>query len=91
MKILKFQEYSVDKGELEIKVSLIVFKKISFLQIWLGWYNDKSWPYFQLSMGHGRFLDVFFYAYKVGFEFDILGANWGDIYGKCGLGDGEDT
>lgn len=61
----------------EVRVAFLIVKNTVVIQLSLSWNDYASWPYFQLSSGCGRLLDFFFYAYKVGFEVDILGRPWG--------------
>jgi hypothetical protein len=46
----------------------------------VSWNDYASSPYFHLSMGNGRLLGIVFWAYKFGFDVDILSRNWDVSY-----------
>jgi len=50
------------------------------LQASVSWNDYASSPYFHLSMGNGRLLGIVFWAYKFGFDVDILSRNWDVSY-----------
>jgi hypothetical protein len=51
-----------------------------FLQASVSWNDYASSPYFHLSMGNGRLLGIVFWAYKFGFDIDVLSRNWDVSY-----------
>ena len=56
--------------------SFLKTKRYTALQLSLSYCDYPSWPYMQISMGMGKVFGIFFYFWKVGFDFDILGNTW---------------
>lgn len=62
MKLLKYTRKE-DFG-IEHAFHVLCFKNYALLQIFVGWDDYSSWPYFQFSSGHGRVFDILFYVHK---------------------------
>jgi hypothetical protein len=48
----------------------------SLLQFSVSWCDYPSWPYIQISSGNGCGLSILFWAYKFGFDIDLLSRTW---------------
>ncbi len=64
----------------EYCVQILNIKRWSLLQVSVSWNDYASSPYFQLSMGSGKLLGIIFWAYKFGFDIDVLSRNWDVSY-----------
>lgn len=52
------------------------FKERSLIQLSLGWNDEPSWPYLQISSGYGRVFDMLICLHKFSFSFDIFSRTW---------------
>jgi len=48
----------------------------SLLQFSVSWNDFPSWPYIQVTSGSSGLLSILFWAYKFGFDIDILSRSW---------------
>jgi len=51
-------------------------KNKSVLQFSVSWNDYTSWPYIQITSGSGTALGILFWAYKFGFDIDLLSRTW---------------
>ena len=51
-------------------------EKYTLIQVSVGWYDYPSWPYLQIKSGSGDVLSILFWAYKFGFDIDVLSRTW---------------
>ena len=51
-------------------------KNKSVLQISVSWMDQPCSPYIQISCGNGHLLSILFWAYKFGFDIDVLSRTW---------------
>ena len=88
MSLIKFK-YREDFGH-EYYVQIIntgkhfpkTLKNRSVLQVSVSWNDCPSWPYFQITSGSGTALGILFWAYKFGFDIDVLSRTWNWDYLK---------
>ena len=59
-----------------------LFKNRSVLQISVSWGDETSLPYLQIQSGGGTVLGILFWAYKFGFDIDVLSRTWNWDYLK---------
>jgi hypothetical protein len=57
-------------------------KNRSALQISVSWNEQASWPYLQITSGSNSLLGILFWAYKFGFDIDVLSRTWNWDYMK---------
>jgi hypothetical protein len=74
MKIIRFN-HRKDFGD-DWYVQIFNIKGWSLIQLSISWNEDPSWPYLQIKSGTGSTLSILFWAYKFGFDFDILSRTW---------------
>ena len=74
MSLIKFK-YREDFGQ-EYYVQILNIKRRSLLQVSVSWNDEPSWPYIQITSGSGTALGVLFWAYKFGFDVDVLSRTW---------------
>jgi len=74
MKLIKFN-HREDFGH-EWYVQLLNIKGWSLFQGSVTWNDYPSWPYLQIKSGTGSTLSILFWAYKFGFDLDILSRTW---------------
>jgi hypothetical protein len=87
MNLIQFK-HRYDFGH-EYYVQILNIKRKSLLQISVSWNDSPSWPYIQVTSGSGSLLGALFWAYKFGFDLDLLGRTWNwDYMGKV---DGKET
>jgi len=48
----------------------------ALLQASVSWNDYPSWPYIQIKSGSGSTLSILFWAYKFGFDIDLLSRTW---------------
>jgi len=60
----------------EVYVQIVNLGPRSLLQFSVSWCEYPSWPYIQISSGNGCGLSVLFWAYKFGFDIDVLSRTW---------------
>ena len=53
-----------------------LFKNRSLVQLSVSWNDYPSWPYVQISSGNNGLLSIIFWAYKFGFDVDVLSRTW---------------
>jgi hypothetical protein len=46
------------------------------LQVSVSWNDEPSWPYIQITSGSGTVLGILFWAYKFGFDIDLISRTW---------------
>ena len=80
MSLIKFK-HRYDFGH-EVYVQILNIKRRSLLQVSVSWNDEPSWPYFQITSGSGTVLGILFWAYKFGFDIDILSRTWNWDYMK---------
>lgn len=51
-------------------------KNRSLLQVSVSWNDEPSYPYLQITSGSGTVLGILFWAYKFGFDIDVLSRTW---------------
>ena len=74
MKLAQFK-YREDFGH-EWYVQILNIKRWSFLQFSVSWNDFPSWPYIQITLGSNGLFSILFWAYKFGFDIDILSRTW---------------
>jgi hypothetical protein len=74
MKLSQFK-YREDFGH-EWYVQILNIKRWSFLQFSVSWNDFPSWPYIQITLGSNGLFSILFWAYKFGFDIDILSRTW---------------
>jgi hypothetical protein len=82
MSLIKFK-YREDFGH-EWYVQIIntgkhfpkVLKNRSILQLSVSWNDYPSWPYCQITFGSNGLMGMLFWAYKFGFDVDVLSRTW---------------
>ena len=57
-------------------VQVLNIKRWSLLQVSVSWNDYPSFPYVQIKSGSGSLLSIIFWAYKFGFDVDILSRTW---------------
>ena len=57
-------------------VQFLNIKKWSLFQVSISWNDYQSFPYVQIKSGSGSLLSIIFWAYKFGFDVDILSRTW---------------
>ncbi len=57
-------------------VQIVNIKRWSLLQLSVSWNDYPSWPYLQIKSGSGDVLSILFWAYKFGFDIDLMGRTW---------------
>ncbi len=70
-------------------VQVLNLKKWSLLQLSVSWNDYPSWPYLQVTFGSNGLFSILFWAYKFGFDIDILSRTWSWDYRE--VNDGEET
>ena len=45
-------------------------------QVSVSWNDEPSWPYIQITSGSGTVLGILFWAYKFGFDIDLISRTW---------------
>jgi hypothetical protein len=66
----------------EYYVQILNIKRRSLLQVSVSWNDSASWPYIQITSGSGTLLGILFWAYKFGFDVDIISRTWNWDYLK---------
>jgi hypothetical protein len=61
---------------LEFVFIFFELKQFCLFQSSVSYTDYSSWPYAQIMMGNGRLFGLFCYAWKFGFDFDIIGRTW---------------
>jgi hypothetical protein len=74
MSLIKFK-HREDFGH-EVYVQLFNFKRWSLLQLSVSWNDYPSFPYLQITMGSNGLLGILFWAYKFGFDIDVISRTW---------------
>ena len=74
MKLIKFKHY-YDFGH-NWYVQIINIKRWSLLQLSVSWSDYPSFPYLHITMGSNGLLSILFWAYKFGFDIDVLSRTW---------------
>ena len=74
MKLINFR-HREDFGH-EWYVQILNVKDWSLLQASVSWNDYPGWPYIQIKSGTGTTLSIMFWAYKFGFDIDILSRSW---------------
>jgi len=87
MSLIKFK-HRYDFGT-EWYVQILNIKRWSLFQFSVSWNDYPSWPFIQIQSGGNGLLSILFWAYKFGFDLDLLGRTWNwDYMGKV---DGKET
>ena len=74
MNPIKFK-YRYDFGH-EWYVQIANIKRWSLFQFSVSWNDCPSWPYVQVTSGGNGLLSILFWAYKFGFDIDVLSRTW---------------
>jgi hypothetical protein len=74
MNLIKFK-HRYDFGH-EYYVQILNIKRRSLLQVSVSWCDYPSWPYLQITMGSNGLLGILFWAYKFGFDIDVISRAW---------------
>jgi hypothetical protein len=74
MNPIKFK-YRYDFGH-EVYVQVVNIKRWSLFQFSVSWNDCPSWPYVQVTSGGNGLLSILFWAYKFGFDIDVLSRTW---------------
>ena len=74
MNLIKFK-HREDFGH-EWYVQIFNIKRWSLLQASVSWNDFPSSPYLQITMGSNGLLGILFWAYKFGFDIDLLSRTW---------------
>jgi hypothetical protein len=74
MKLIKFK-HRYDFGH-DWYVQIINIKRWSLLQFSVSWNDYPSFPYLHITMGSNGLLSILFWAYKFGFDIDVLSRTW---------------
>jgi len=74
MNLIKFK-HREDFGH-EWYVQILTVKRRSLLQFSVSWNEYPSWPYIQITSGGNGLLSVLFWAYKFGFDIDLISRTW---------------
>jgi len=74
MNLIKFK-HREDFGH-EYYVQILNIKRRSLLQFSVSWCDYPSWPYIQITSGGNGLLSILFWAYKFGFDIDVLSRTW---------------
>ena len=93
MKLIQFK-YREDFGhEWYVQILNIRPKKYqwSLLQFSVSWNDFSSWPYLQITSGSSGLLSILLWAYKFGFDIDILSRTWNWDYLKDSSETGTDN
>ncbi len=52
-------------------------KRRSLIQISFHWNDYPDFPYFQISFGNYRVIDILFWCWRFGFELSLFDFTWG--------------
>jgi len=74
MNLIQFK-HRYDFGH-EYYVQVVNIKRWSLFQFSVSWNDCPSWPYVQITSGSGTALGILFWAYKFGFDIDVLSRTW---------------
>ena len=74
MNLIKFK-HRYDFGH-DWYVQILNIKNYSLLQVSVSWMDQPCSPYIQMSCGNGHLLSILFWAYKIGFDIDLLSRTW---------------
>ena len=74
MNLIKFK-HRYDFGH-EVYVQVVYIKRWSLFQFSVSWNDFPSSPYLQITMGSNGLLGILFWAYKFGFDIDLLSRTW---------------
>jgi hypothetical protein len=74
MSLIKFK-HREDFGH-EYYVQILNIKRRSLLQLSVSWNDYPSFPYLQITMGSNGLLGILFWAYKFGFDIDVISRTW---------------
>ena len=80
MSLIKFK-HRYDFGH-EVYVQILNIKRRSLFQVSVSWCDYPSWPYLQITSGGNGLLSILFWAYKFGFDIDVLSRTWNWDYMK---------
>jgi len=78
MKLIQFKHRYDFGHDLYVQILNIRPKKYqwSLLQFSVSWNDFPSWPYIQITSGSNGLFSVLLWAYKFGFDIDILSRTW---------------
>ena len=66
----------------EVYIQIVNVKRWSLLQVSVSWNDHPSLPYLQITSGSNGLLGILFWAYKFGFDVDLLSRTWNWNYLK---------
>ena len=78
MKLIQFKHRYDFGHEVYVQILNIRPKKYqwSLLQFSVSWNDFPSFPYIQITSGSNGLLSILFWAYKFGFDMDIISRTW---------------
>jgi len=84
MNLIQFKHRYDFGHEVYVQILNIRPKKYqwSLLQFSVSWNDYPSSPYLQITMGSNGLLGILFWAYKFGFDIDVLSRTWNWDYMK---------
>jgi hypothetical protein len=84
MNLIQFKHRYDFGHEVYVQILNIRPKKYrwSLLQVSVSWSDHPSSPYLQITSGGNGLLGILFWAYKFGFDIDILSRTWNWDYMK---------
>ncbi|NBP01964.1 MAG: hypothetical protein EBU90_17920 [Proteobacteria bacterium] len=71
-----FDYYKKEDYGVEHIFTLLKGKRRSFLQLSLDWSEYPGSFCLQISLGNNRLIDILFWCWKFGFDFELLGFTW---------------
>ncbi len=74
MKLFDFK-YKNDFGH-DFYFYVLKGKRYSFLHLTINWSDFMGLPYLQIHFGNGRLVGALFWAFRFGFDFDLIGRTW---------------
>ncbi len=57
-------------------VQVLHTKRWALFQVSVSWNDYPSYPYIQITSGSNGLLGILFWAYKFGFDIDLLSRTW---------------
>ena len=60
----------------ELYIQLFFTDRWALLQTSVSWNDCPSWPYIQITSGSNGLFGILFWAYKFGFDIDLISRTW---------------
>ena len=57
-------------------IQLFFTNRWALIQASVSWCDYASWPYIQINSGSNGLLGILFWAYKFGFDIDLISRTW---------------